>query len=151
MTLRDPIWQPDGCGGRACAAVRACALALCIGLLAGCASQQQVTVQTETTRTYPPVALVEVLQRPPALPFVRIAVLDASAPAGTPLAQVLAQLQAKAGALGANAIIVQDLSTQQNGAVQYNPSGGNFTTTPGALVPHLRAVAIRLGSVSRQE
>jgi hypothetical protein len=121
------------------------AAALLAALLAGCASQQEVTVQRETTQTFAPTTLVEVLPALPAQGYVRIAVLDAQSQPGTPEAQLLAQLQAKAGALGANAIVVQNLSTREGGTVQYNPAGGQFTTTPSVVVPHLRAEAIHLG------
>ena len=114
-------------------------------LIGACASQQQtISVQRESTQTFAPTTLVEVLQNLPSQPHVRIAVLNARAPAGTPLAQLLASLQAKAGALGANAIVVEDLSTREGGMVQYNPSGGQFTTTASTVVPHLRAIAIRM-------
>lgn len=115
-------------------------------LLGACAAQQQVTVQRETHQTFAPTALVEVLQQLPTQPYARIAVLDAQAPAGTPIAQLLAQLQIKAGALGANAIVVQDLSTKEGGSLQYNPSGGQFTTAPSVVLPHLRVIAIRMGA-----
>jgi len=122
----------------------AAAFLLASALLGGCASQQEVTVQRETPQTFAPTTLVEVLPALPAQGYVRIAVLDAQGQPGTPEAQLLAQLQAKAGALGANAIVVQNLSTSEGGTVQYNPAGGQFTTTPSVVVPHLRAVAIRL-------
>lgn len=112
--------------------------------LTGCAATQEVQVRRETQQTFAPSAIVEVLSQAPSEPFVRIAVLDAQAPAGTPLAQVLAQLQAKAGALGANAIVVQNLSTKEGGSLQYNPSGGQFTQAPSELLPHLRATAIKI-------
>jgi hypothetical protein len=115
-------------------------------LLAACAAQQQVTVRHETSQTYSPEALVTVLQALPAQPYVRIAVLDIQAAAGTPKAQLLAQLQAKAGALGANAIVVQDLSTQETGGLQYNPAGGQFSSSSRVVLPHLRAIAIRTGT-----
>lgn len=122
-------------------AAAAAAIAL---LLSSCATTHDVQVHREITRTFAPTALVEVLQAMPSQPYVRIATLDAQAPAGTPVAQILAQLQAKAAQLGANALVVQDLSTRQGGSLQYNPVGGQFTTTPAEIVPHLRAVAIRI-------
>ncbi|MGE0107627.1 MAG: hypothetical protein AB7S53_11705 [Thiomonas sp.] len=123
-----------------------CAVAAAAPALIGaCAAQQQVTtIQRESTQTFAPTTLVEVLQQLPSRPFVRIAVLDARAAAGTPIAQLLPQLQAKAAAMGANAIVVEDLSTKEGGAVQYNPSGGQFTTTASTVLPHLRAIAIRM-------
>ncbi|WP_298289876.1 hypothetical protein [Thiomonas sp.] len=121
-------------------------------LLTACATPQEVIVQRESTQAFAPTSLVAVLPRLPAdQPYVRIAVLDAQAPAGTPVAQILAQLQTKAGQLGANAIVVQDLSTKEGGTVQYNPSGGEFTTTPAIIIPHLRAIAIRISFASSLE
>lgn len=126
-------------------------LTAAVSILPGCASQQEVQVRLETTQQFAPTAYVSVLQKLPTKPYTRIGVLDAQAPAGTPLAQVLAELQNKAGALGANAIVVQDLSTKVGGTLQYNPSGGQFTTSPSEIVPHLRAEAIRLEAPGKEE
>lgn len=117
-----------------------------LAALGGCAAPQEISVQRETSQTFAPVSLVEVLHALPSSGYVRIATLDVQAPAGTPIAQLLAQLQAKAGALGANAIVVQDLSVRESGALQYSPSGGQFTQSPGELVPRLRATAIKIQS-----
>ncbi len=84
-------------GLRLAALCACCALAL---VLSACAAQQEVTVQRETAQTFAPTALVAVLRQLPTQPYVRIAVLDVQASAGTPVVQLLAQLQAKAGALG---------------------------------------------------
>ncbi len=121
-----------------------CIFVLTAALLDGCASQQVVTVRHDTTVTFPACTLVEVLPKLPTQPYIRIATLDARAPAGTPEAQLLAQLQAKAGALGANAIVIQNLSTQESSTLQYDPSGGQFKTTSITIAPHLRAIALRL-------
>lgn len=115
-----------------------------LAALLGCAAQQDVSVRLETGQQFAPSTIVEVL---PALPpggYVRIAVLDAQGAAGTPLAQLLAQLQSKAQSLGANAMVVENLSQRTQGSVQFNPSGGQFSVTAGSEIPHLRAVAIRL-------
>lgn len=125
-----------------------CVLSLALG---ACASTQGVEVQRETTQTFPATTLVQVLQQPPTQPFVRIAVLNAQAPAGTPLAQLLAQVQAKAAALGANAIVVQNLSQKVGGTLEYSPSGGQFSTTPSEIAPRLRAEAIRLEAPGKEE
>jgi len=124
--------------------LRACVVVMMVVALTACAAQQEVSVQRETTQTFAPTTLVTVLPSLPSTPYTRIAILDVQAAAGTPMAQLIAQLQAKAAALGANAIVVQNLSTQQGGTLQFNPSGGEFTTTPSVIVPHLRAVALRL-------
>lgn len=120
-----------------------CAGALLTGLLGACAAQTDVTVTPVARVKLVPTTLVEVLQAPPSRPYFIIAHLDASAPAGTPAAQVLASLQSKAQALGASAIIVRDLSTEQQGALQFNPTGGQFSQAQGERIPHLQADAIR--------
>lgn len=131
-------------------------LALCAAsalsvILGACAAQQEVTVQRESTQVFSPTTLVQVLQQLPKHHYVRIAVLDAQAQPGTPIAQVLAQLQAKAGALGANAIVVENFSTTTGATLQYDPSGGQFTTTPSLVEPHLRAIAVRIESTTGLE
>lgn len=147
MAANNPMMSSAPRGLRLAALCACYALAL---VLSACAAQQEVTVQHETTQTFAPTALVAVLRQLPTQPYVRIAVLDAQAPPGTPVVQLLAQLQAKAGALGANAIVVQNLSTKEGGTVQYNPSGGEFATTPSLVVPHLRAVAVRISTATTQ-
>lgn len=115
-----------------------------IVLLSACATQQDVHVTRQSTRSFAPTTLVQVLASAPSTSFVRIATLDVNGTAGTPKSQLLAQLQAKAGELGANAIIVRDLSSEQGGSLQYDPAGGNFVTAPSKTIPHLRAIAIRV-------
>ncbi len=112
-------------------------------LLGGCAASQDVAVERVSGAQYAPTSVVEVLQHAPKQPYRVIAKLDARGAPGTPVAQVLASLQAKAAALGANAIVVQDLSATQAGTLQFNPSGGQMTQTAAQLVPHLKAQALR--------
>ena len=118
---------------------------LCGLVLAGCAapSQDIVEQRTDAAGHYAPTILVEVLQSAPARPYVVLADFDAQAPAGTTVAQLLARLQARAAALGANALIVQDISTHAASSLQFNPAGGQMTEVGGQLQPHLRAQAIR--------
>ena len=115
-----------------------------IALLSACATQQDVHVTLQSTQSFAPTTLVQVLASAPHTRFVRIATLDVNGTAGTPKSQLLAQLQAKAGELGANAIIVRDLSSEQGGSLQYDPSGGAFVTTQKQTIPHLQAIAIRV-------
>lgn len=115
-------------------------------VLTGCAAQQQVAVEPETTSVFAPTTLVQVLQQFPSQPYWRIAKLDATGVAGTPSAQLLALLQERAARLGADAIVVEDLSTREGSTLQFNPSGGQFSTSSGAVVPHFRAYAIRFKS-----
>ena len=112
-------------------------------LLGACAATPDVAVQRVAGAEYAPTSLVEVLQHAPARPYRVIATLEAGGAAGTPVAQVLAQLQAAASKLGANAIVVQDLSTRQQGTLQLNPAGGQITESAALVVPHLKAQALR--------
>jgi hypothetical protein len=120
-------------------------MTLCGLVLTGCAapSQEIVEQRVDLAAHYAPTTLVEVLQAAPTHPYALLAEFDAQAPAGTTVAQLLARLQSRAAALGANALIVQDLSTREAATVQFNPSGGQMTQTGGQLLPHLRAQAIR--------
>ena len=118
---------------------------LCGLVLAGCAapSQEIVEQRTDAAAHYAPTVLVEVLRSAPARPYVVLADFDAQAPAGTTVAQLLARLQARAAALGANALIVQDLIRHAASTLQFNPAGGQVMEAGGQLLPHLRAQAIR--------
>lgn len=120
-------------------------LTLCGLILTGCAAPSQGIVEqrVDSAAHYAPTTLVEVLQEAPSRAYVVLAGFDAQAPAGTTVAQLLARLQSRAAALGAEALIVHDLSTRQASTVQFNPSGGQMTQTGGQLLPHLRAQAIR--------
>ncbi len=134
----------NGFALRARTAGLAALLGAVITVVGGCAAGPQgVSVTRVDTHEYPPSMLVEVLRHAPAQPYKVLARFDASAPAGTPIAQLLAQLQERAAAMGANAIIVQDLSTTEAASVQFNPSGGQFQQQPTQIVPRLHADAIR--------
>lgn len=119
-------------------------LALLLGAaLAGCAGGPLVRVEPLTQVVYPPSQLVEVLQAPPQRPYVALARLRGEAPAGTAGVQVVAALQQKAAALGADAIIVRDESRQVPARFQYNPAGGQYQSTPPEVIPIYSALAIR--------
>jgi hypothetical protein len=125
------------------AATRLVLLAILLSL-ASCASGPDIHVQSLTRQQYAPTSLVEVLSAPPAKPYVEIARIRVQGSAGESPAQLLAALQAKAGALGADAIIVKDESSSLPPAVTYNPSGGQYTAVPGQTIPAFSALAIRL-------
>jgi hypothetical protein len=118
-------------------------LALAAALAACAAPQQNLRMRIVSTEHYAPTQLVQVLQAMPAREHVVLAEYDASAPAGTSSAQLLAQLQASAAHLGADALVVHDLSTRSAATLQFNPSGGQFEQSAGEEIPHLRATAIR--------
>ncbi|MGE0049303.1 MAG: hypothetical protein AB7T01_10275 [Acidithiobacillus sp.] len=112
-------------------------------LLAGCAQGPLLHVDLRTQQSYPPSTVVETLKAAPTRPYVVIAQMRAQAPAGTPGAQVLAALERKAAALGANAIIVQNHSQQTVSTLQFNPAGGNYENAPAQIIPIYDATAIR--------
>lgn len=111
--------------------------------VAGCAAAgPQLQIKNVTKTHYAPTALVSTLTSPPRQPYVVIANIHASAPAGTPSAQVVAAIVKQAAALGANAIILHDLSHKSAGQMQFNPSGGLYQNTQGLLTPNFTAEAI---------
>ncbi|MGC8730961.1 MAG: hypothetical protein ACP5RC_01720 [Halothiobacillaceae bacterium] len=112
-------------------------------LLSACASGPELQVQTLGTQHYPPTALVEVLSAAPPQPYLTIARLQIRGTSGQSPAQLLSALQAKAAALGANAIIVQDQTQTLPPTVNYNPSGGQYIAVPGQTIPAFSAQAIR--------
>lgn len=111
--------------------------------LAGCASGPVLQVQAVAPQSYPPSALVAALRAAPSRPYIVIARIHGQAPAGTPPAQVLASIERKAAALGANAVILQDRSQQTAATLQFNPAGGNYQNTPAQIIPIYDATAIR--------
>jgi len=113
-----------------------------------CASGPEVHVQSLTQQHYPPTNLVEVLSAAPVKPYAEIARIRIQGSAGESSAQLLAALQAKAGALGADAIVIKDESSTLPPTVSYNPSGGQYTTVPGQTIPAYSALAIRYLAVT---
>lgn len=112
--------------------------------LAGCAAGSQAYVPDQADASlHTPTALVETLQKAPERPYKVLAKLHASAPAGTPPAQVIALLTKRAASLGAEAIIIHNESRSVPAQVQFNPSGGNYSEQPAQIMPIYSAEAIR--------
>ncbi|MBN6740053.1 hypothetical protein JKG47_05800 [Acidithiobacillus sp. MC6.1] len=118
--------------------------------LAGCATGPQVVTHLVNPTHYAPTSVVETLHAAPHRPYQVIAQLKAEAPAGTPPAQVIAMLEKRAEALGANAIILHNESTATPAQLQYNPSGGNYQNVPARVIPVYSGVAIRWTSDRKQ-
>jgi hypothetical protein len=116
--------------------------------LAGCAPGPVLRVQTVAAQSYSPSALVATLRAVPSRPYIVIARIHGQAPAGTPPAQVLAAIEHKAAALGANAVILQDRSQQTAATLQFNPAGGNYQNSPAQIIPIYDATAIRWTAAS---
>ncbi|MGC9216725.1 hypothetical protein [Acidithiobacillus sp.] len=117
-------------------------------VLTGCAQGPVLRVQSVAQHSYPPSAVVETLTAAPSRPYVVIARIHGQAPAGTPGAQVLAAIERKAAALGADAVIVQDRSQQTAATLQFNAAGGNYQNTPAQITPIYDATAIRWAAAS---
>jgi hypothetical protein len=111
--------------------------------LAGCATATQVSVTPMTSTHYAPLATVAAYTHAPTRAFLVIARLKAQGPAGTPSAQILASLEKRAASLGADAVIIRDESRNLPAQIQFNPSGGRYTSTPTQTVPIYSAEAIR--------
>lgn len=120
--------------------------ALLIGaalILGGCAEGPVLQVQTITQHSYPPSSTVETLNTTPTHPYEVIAHIRGQAPAGTPVAQVLAAIERKAAALGADAVILHDHSQRTAATLQFNPAGGNYQNNSAQIIPIYNATAIR--------
>ena len=86
------------------------------------------------------------LQDRPAGGYVPVARLSISGSSGLDRAQALAALQQKAGALGANAIIVNDETEPEPPRLTFNPSGGSYNLAPVERPMHTVAEAVHLES-----
>jgi hypothetical protein len=111
--------------------------------LAGCAAGPQVQVSALSGTHYAPTSLVETLGKAPDRPYTTIAKIHAEAPAGTPSAQVIAIIEKRAAALGADAVILHNESHSTPAQVQFNPSGGNYQNLPPQITPIYSGEAIR--------
>jgi hypothetical protein len=138
--------------------LRPVALALA-ALLAGCATASRVMI----SEPRPAIAVeqVQVYFQPPAVPYIEIALLDASSGGFTYGAQnrsdaVIAKLRAEAAKLGANGVIVQDMAeAPSGGGVGIGVGGGSRHVGGGVGVDispprrMARAVAIHVGGPAR--
>lgn len=117
--------------------------------LAGCAAGPQVQVSALSSTHYAPTSLVETLSKAPDRPYTAIAKIHAEAPSGTPSAQVIAIIEKRAAALGADAVILHNESRSTPAQVQFNPSGGNYQNLSPQITPIYSGEAIRWSSSSK--
>ena len=110
--------------------------------LGGCAGGPQLQVKPLSATHYAPTSLVTTLTVPPQRPYMPIAEINGSAPAGTAPAQVVAAITKRAAELGADAIILHDESRSTPAQMQFNPSGGLYQNIPGQVTPIYSAEAI---------
>jgi hypothetical protein len=86
---------------------------------------------------------VDTLERPPSRAFVEIAVVDAPGEPGVLRAQLLAQILEKAQQMGADAVVLQDVSRTTPAAQRLNPSTGQYESIGGQVIPAFKGVAIK--------
>lgn len=122
-------------------------LAALLLALAGCATTANLaapSVQQLSTNHYAPTQTVDVLGARPTEPFEAIARLHLVDPTGVATkSQLVAQLTATAKGLGANALVIEDI-TLAGGEVSFNPAGGQMQgTATDAGAASITALAIR--------
>lgn len=112
--------------------------------LMGCASQP-VSLQVDQVaknQTFETQPFVTVLSQPPASPYIVIAKIEADGAQGITKQQVIAAVMQKAQNLGANAVIIQDQTSEMAPALNVNPSGGQYVNMPPQILPKFNATAI---------
>lgn len=112
-------------------------------IMSGCSQGPVLRVQPVVSQHYAPSSTVEILKIAPSRPYIVIAQIHARAAAGTSPVQVLAAIERKAAAMGADAIMVQNHSQQTAAALQFNAAGGNYQNSPAQIIPIYDATAIR--------
>lgn len=112
-------------------------------LLSACTQVQPDVVRTAGAPVYAPTQFVEILESPPARPYQQIADIDVAGEPGALRPQVIAQIRTKAQQIGADAVIIQDLSRPAPTSSRLNPTTGMYETTGGQLVPAFKGIAIK--------
>ena len=112
-------------------------------LLLACATPQPEVIRPAAGPTYPPTQFVDLLESAPTRPYVEIGIIDFPGEQGTLRSQALAQIRSRAQQLGADAVILQDLSRPAPLVSRLNPTTGTYETTGGQLVPAFKGTAIR--------
>lgn len=112
-------------------------------MLAACAAPQPDATRPASATTYAPTANVEILEQPPSRAYVEIGTIDAPGEPGALRAQVLAQIREKGRQLGADAVIVRDVSYRAPATQRLNPTTGFYETVGGHDVPAFKGVAIK--------
>ncbi|MFO1322769.1 MAG: hypothetical protein U1F15_01780 [Burkholderiales bacterium] len=119
-------------------------LALAFALaVAACTSAQPEFVRPAGAPTFPPTQFVEMLEAAPSRPYVEIGVIDVPGEPGVLRTQALAQIRAKAQQIGADAVILQDLSRTAPASQRLNPTTGQMEATGGQVIPAFKGVAIK--------
>jgi len=117
-------------------------LALALAL-AACAAPQLDVVRAPGAPQFPPTQFVELLDRAPDRSYIELGTIDAPGEPGALRAQVLAKVRGKAQELGADAVILTDLSRMAPATQRLNPTTGTNETIGGQVIPAFKGVAIR--------
>ena len=108
-----------------------------------CAPVSRQLVKPVDGTHYAPSNNVEVLDAAPSRPYVKIGDVDATGEPGAVPAQVLAQIRTEAQQLGADAVVLKDVSRTLPAAPRLNPTTGTYDTSGGQLLPAYTGIAIR--------
>jgi hypothetical protein len=111
--------------------------------LGACAPSQPEVLRPEGSATYPPTQFVEMLEAKPTRPYAEIAIIELSGEPGSFRAQVLAQIAERARQIGADAVILQDVSRTTPAATRLNPTTGMYDSTGGQIIPAFKGIAIK--------
>jgi hypothetical protein len=112
-------------------------------LVSACAPLQPKVVLREGVPTYPPSRYVELLKIAPKQPYQELAVIEATGTPGMYSVQVQEEVRKQAQQLGADAVILQDLSRVTAPESKLNPSLGSYELIPGEIIPAFRGIAIK--------
>ena len=118
-------------------------LVLLFCALSACAPVQTQIVRPLAGVSYPPSQNVEVLDAPPARPYVQIGDVEATGEPGVVRAQVIAQIRSQAQQIGADAVVLKDVSRTAPAAPRLNPTTGMYETTGGQTIPAFTGIAIK--------
>lgn len=117
---------------------------LLVLLLVACAPLAPDVRRAEGTPAFPASSFPpEVLEQAPARPHVQVGVIDAKGVLGQTPSQVIARIRDQAQQIGADAVILQDVSVRAPANSTFNPATGGYAVTQGSAIPAFKGIAIR--------
>lgn len=117
---------------------------LLVLLAAACAPLAPDVIRSEGAPVLPASAyLPEVLEQAPNRPYVKIGVVDAKGVLGMVASQVVTRIREQAQQIGADAVILQDVSVRPPAESTFNPATGGFAVTQGNAIPAFKGIAIK--------
>ncbi len=117
---------------------------LLVLLLVACAPLAPDVRRTEGAPVFPASSFPpEVLAQAPSRPHVQVGVIDAKGVLGQTPSQVISRIREQAQQLGADAVILQDVSVRPPANSTFNPATGGFAVTQSDAIPAFKGIAIR--------